>query len=78
MSEISTYLKVGTMRSCLAWSRTISSSAISRWTALWRLPRGLARPSAAGRQPAQDGRSITAVDLQREFLAMAHKYYRGP
>src|SRR2546425_11905219 len=24
----------------------------------------------------KDGRTITAVDLQREFLAMAHKYYR--
>src|SRR5437867_13293662 len=24
----------------------------------------------------KDGRSITGVDLQREFLAMAHRYYR--
>jgi len=24
----------------------------------------------------KDGRSITAVDLQREFLALAHRYYR--
>ena len=42
-----------------------------------RLPRGLARPLAAGRRSgSRTAARITAVDLQREFLALAHRYYR--
>jgi proteasome accessory factor A len=77
MSEVSTYLKAGTMAIALSM---VEDDFIDR-------DLSLDSPVAAYRQVSRDlgcrdvirlkdGRSITAIELQREFLAYAHRYYR--
>ncbi|HLC40051.1 MAG TPA: depupylase/deamidase Dop [Methylomirabilota bacterium] len=77
MSEYATYLKVGTMAIVLSM---IEDDTIDR-------DLSLESPVAAYRRVSRDlscrdilklkdGRTITAVDLQREFLRMAYRYYR--
>jgi proteasome accessory factor A len=77
MSEVSTYLKAGTMAIALSM---VEDDFIDR-------DLSLDSPVAAYRQVSRDlgcrdvirlkdGRSITAIELQREFLAYAYRYYR--
>ncbi len=77
MSEVTNYLKVGTMAVVLSM---VEDDFIDR-------DLSIDGPVAAYRQVSRDlacreairlkdGRTITAVDLQREFLAMATRYYR--
>jgi proteasome accessory factor A len=77
MSEVATYLKVGTMAIVLSM---VEDDAIDRDLTL-------DGPVAAYRQVSRDltcreplrlkdGRTVTPIDLQREFLAIAHDYYR--
>ena len=77
MSEISTYLKAGTMAITLSM---VEDDFIDR-------DLSLDSPVAAYRAVSRDlgcrevirlkdGRSITPIDLQREFLAFAQRYYR--
>ena len=77
MSEISTYLKTGTMAIVLSM---VEDDFIDR-------DFSLDSPVAAYRMVSRDlgcrevirlkdGRSITSIDLQREFLAYAQRYYR--
>ena len=77
MSEVSNYLKVGTMAIVLSM---VEDDFIER-------DLSVDGPVAAFRKVSRDltcretfrlkdGRTITAVDHQREFLALAHRYYR--
>jgi proteasome accessory factor A len=77
MSEVTNYLKVGTMAIVLSM---VEDDFIDR-------DLSIDGPVAAYRQVSRDlacretvrlkdGRTITAIDLQREFLALAHRYYR--
>jgi proteasome accessory factor PafA2 len=77
MSEVATYLKVGTMAIVLSM---VEDDAIDR-------DLSLEGPVAAYRQVSRDltcrepvrlkdGRTVTPIDLQREYLALAHEYYR--
>jgi proteasome accessory factor A len=77
MSEVTTYLKVGTMAIVLGM---VEDDFIDR-------DLSVEGPVAAYRQVSRDltcrlpirlkdGRTITAVDLQRVFLDLAHRYYR--
>ena len=77
MSEVSTYLKIGTMAIVLSM---IEDDFIDR-------DLSLDSPVQAFRQVSRDlacratlrlrdGRTVTAIDLQREFLELAHRYYR--
>jgi proteasome accessory factor A len=77
MAEVSTYLKVGTMAIVLSM---VEDDFIERDFSVDG-PVGAFRVVSRDltcRETIRlkDGRSITAVDLQREFLAMAHTYYR--
>ena len=77
MSEVSNYLKTGTMAIVLSM---VEDDFIERDLSVDG-PVGAFRVVSRDltcREPIRlkDGRTITAVDLQREFLAMAHKYYR--
>ena len=76
MSEVATYLKVGTMAIVLSM---IEDDFIDR-------DLGLEAPVLAYRKVSQDlacreslhlkdGRTLTAVDIQREFLELALRYY---
>jgi proteasome accessory factor A len=76
MSEVSSYLKCGTMAIVLGM---IEDDAIDR-------DLSLDNPVLALRQVSRDltcretirlrdGRAATAVDIQREYLALAHRYY---
>jgi proteasome accessory factor A len=77
MSEVATYLKTGTMAIVLSMveddALDIDLSVEGPVLAYRRVSRDL-----SCREPIKlrDGRTITAVDVQREFLAMAHRYYR--
>src|SRR5438128_5892258 len=77
MSEVSNYLKVGTMAIVLSM---VEDDFIERDLSVDGPVGacGVVSRDLSGREPIRlkDGRTITAVDLQREFLAMAHKYYR--
>jgi proteasome accessory factor A len=77
MSEVTCYLKVGTMAIVLSM---VEDDVIDR-------DLSLEGPVAAYRQVSRDlscrlpvrlkdGRTVTPIDLQREYLAMAHDYYR--
>jgi proteasome accessory factor A len=77
MSEVTTYLKVGTMAVVLSM---VEDDAIDR-------DFSLEGPVAAYRQVSRDltcrqpvrlkdGRTLTPIDLQREYVALAHDYYR--
>jgi hypothetical protein len=76
MSEISNYLKCGTMAIVLSM---VEDDFIDR-------DFSLEGPVAAYRKVSRDlacretlrlkdGRTLTAIDMQREFLALAHRYY---
>ncbi len=76
MSEISNYLKCGTMAIVLSM---VEDDFIDR-------DFSLEGPVAAFRKVSRDlacretlrlkdGRTLTAIDMQREFLALAHRYY---
>jgi proteasome accessory factor A len=77
MSEPANYLKVGTMAIVLSM---VEDDFIDR-------DLSIDGPVAAYRQVSRDlacreairlkdGRAVTAIELQREFLEMAHRYYR--
>jgi proteasome accessory factor PafA2 len=77
MSEVTTYLKVGTLAIVLSM---VEDDTIDR-------DFSLEGPVAAYRQVSRDlgcrppvrlkvGRTVTPIDLQREYLALAHDYYR--
>jgi len=77
MSEVSNYLKTGTMAIVLSM---IEDDFIDRDLSLdspvlsyRRVSRDL---NCRETMRLKDGRALTAVDLQREFLDMAHRYYR--
>jgi Pup amidohydrolase len=77
MSEVSTYLKCGTMAIVLSM---IEDDFIDRDLSLdspvvsyRRVSRDL---GCRETMRLKDGRHLTAVDLQREFLDLAHRYYR--
>src|SRR5947209_200086 len=77
MSEVANYLKVGTMAIVLSM---IEDDFIDQDLSL-ESPvlayRKVSRDLACGETfRLKDGRSFTAVDVQREFLEMAHRYYR--
>src|SRR5213594_442812 len=77
MSEVANYLKVGTMAIVLSM---VEDDFIERDLSVDG-PVGAFRVVSRDLTCREtfrlkDGRSITAVDLQREFLAMAHRYYR--
>jgi len=77
MSEISTYLKVGTMAIVLSMVEDdfidVDLSIDGPVLAYRKVSRDL-----ACREPIRlrDGRTVTAVDVQREFLGLAQRYYR--
>ncbi len=77
MSEVANYLKVGTMAIVLSM---IEDDFIDRDLSLESpVPayRKVSRDLACRETlKLKDGRSFTAVDLQREFLELAHGYYR--
>jgi proteasome accessory factor A len=77
MAEISTYLKMGTMAIVLSM---VEDDFIDRdlsvdqpVQAFRRVSRDLACRDTFR---MKDGRTISAIDLQREFLNYAHKYYK--
>src|SRR6266404_1909889 len=77
MSEVSNYLKCGTMAIVLSM---IEDDFIDRDLSLdspvlsyRRVSRDL---TCRETMRLKDGRALTAVDLQREFLDLAHRYYR--
>jgi proteasome accessory factor A len=77
MSDVANYLKVGTMAIVLSM---IEDDVIDRDLSLEspvlayrRVSRDLACHETL---KLKDGRSLTAIDLQREFLTMAHAYCR--
>jgi proteasome accessory factor A len=77
MSEVSTYLKVGTTAIVLSM---IEDDAIDRDLTLdsaVQAFRAISRDLTC-RVPVRlkSGRSATAVEVQREFLELAHRYYR--
>ena len=77
MSEFATYIKVGTTAIVLA---LIEDDAIDRDLSLENPVvafRGISRDLTC-RQPVRlkDGRTLTPIDLQREYLELAHRYYR--
>jgi proteasome accessory factor A len=78
MSEVSNYLKTGTMAIVLS---LVEDDAID-------VDFSLENPVAAYRAVSRDltcrepirlkdGRTLNPIDLQREFLALAHRYYRS-
>ncbi|HLF48079.1 MAG TPA: depupylase/deamidase Dop, partial [Methylomirabilota bacterium] len=78
MSEVANYLKCGTMAIVLSM---IEDDCIDRDLSLEspvlayrRVSRDL---SCRDTFKLKDGRSFSAVDLQREFLELAHAYYRS-
>ena len=77
MSELTTYLKVGTTAIALSM---LEDDFIDRDLSLDNPVQALRTISRdlACRVPVRlkDGRTITAVELQREFLELAHRYYR--
>ncbi len=77
MSEIATYLKTGTMAIVLSMVEDDVIDADLSVEGPVLAYRKVSRDLAC-REPIKlrDGRTITAVDVQREFLAMARRYYR--
>ncbi len=77
MSEVANFLKVGTMAIALSM---IEDDFIDRDLSLESPVLAYRRVSRdlACREPIRlkDGRTLTAVDLQRQFLELAHRYYR--
>jgi Pup amidohydrolase len=77
MSETANYLKTGTMAIVLSMIEDdfidVDLSLDSPVLAYRQVSRDL---SCRGPIRLKDGRSLTAIDLQREFLQLAHRYYR--
>ena len=75
LAEVSTYLKVGTTALVLAMieDRFIARDLDRRRPGLGA-PRGVARPDACAPDLLTDGRKMTAVQLQLEYLDLARKY----
>jgi proteasome accessory factor A len=77
MSELSTYLKVGTMAIVLSMIEDdfieTDLSVENPVVTFRKVSRDL---TCRGTIRLKDGRTITPIDLQREFLALAHRYYR--
>jgi len=76
MAEVSTYLKVGTMAIVLSMVEDDfieKDLSIDGPVAAFRKSRAISR---AATHPPEDGRTISAVDHQREFLALAKRYYK--
>jgi hypothetical protein len=77
MSEVANYLKVGTMAIALSMIEDDfidqDLSLESPVLAYRKVSRDLGCRDALR---LKDGRSFTAVDIQREFVEMAHRYYR--
>src|SRR6266540_2930881 len=77
MSEVANYLKVGTMAVALSMIEDDfigqDLSLDSPVLAYRKVSRDLVCRETLR---LKDGRSFTAVDIQREFLEMAHRYYR--
>jgi proteasome accessory factor A len=77
MSEVATYLKVGTTAIVLSM---IEDDAIDRDLTLDNTVQAFRAVSRdlTCRLPLRlkSGRSATAIDVQREFLELAHRYYR--
>jgi proteasome accessory factor A len=77
MSEVANYLKVGTMAIVLSM---IEDDSIDRDLSLDSPVLAYRRVSRdlTCREPIRlkDGRTLTAVDVQRQFLELAHRYYR--
>jgi proteasome accessory factor PafA2 len=77
MSEVATYLKMGTMAIVLSM---IEDDFIDRDLSLENPVlsyRAVSRDLVCrDTLRLKDGRSFTALDIQREFLEMAHRYYR--
>ncbi len=77
MSEVANYLKTGTMAIVLSMVEDdfidVDLSIDGPVLAYRKVSRDL-----TCREPIRlkDGRTTTAVDVQREFLALAHRYYR--
>jgi Pup amidohydrolase len=77
MSETANYLKAGTMAIVLSMIEDdfidVDLSVESPVLAYRQVSRDL---SCRGTIRLKDGRTITAIDVQREFLGLAHRYYR--
>jgi hypothetical protein len=77
MSETANYLKTGTMAIVLSMIEDdfidTDLSVESPVLAYRQVSRDL---NCRNPIKLKDGRTITAVDLQRQFLALAHRYYR--
>src|SRR5947199_374648 len=77
LSEIANYLKVGTMAVVLSM---VEDDFIERDFSLDSPVLALRKVSRdlACREPIRlkDGRTVTAIDVQREFLELAQRYYR--
>jgi len=77
MSEVANYLKVGTMAIVLSM---VEDDFIDRDFSLDSPVLALRKVSRdlACREPIRlkDGRTVTAIDVQREFLELAQRYYR--
>jgi proteasome accessory factor A len=75
MSEVSTYLKVGTTQLIL---RMIEDHAITNGMPLEtpvQAVRDISRdPTCKARVKLRDGRKLTAIEIQSEYLEMAHAY----
>jgi proteasome accessory factor A len=75
MSEVSTYLKVGTTQLVL---RMIEDGAITKALALdspVQAVRDISLdPTCKARVKLRDGRKLSAIEIQREYLDMAHTY----
>lgn len=75
MSEVSTYLKVGTTQLVL---RMIEDQAITKVVPLATPVQALRDisldPTCKARVKLRDGRKLTAIEIQSEYLDMAHAY----
>ena len=80
LAEISTYLKVGTTALVLAMIEDgfLDDLDLMPPRPGRRAARGVPRPDAAPRGELRDGRQLTAVQLQMEYLEQVAQVRRGP
>ena len=76
LSEVSTFLKVGTTSLVLAMIEDRSSTATSPSTAGLRAAGGVPRPHPDDRITMTDGHTLTGVQLQLEYLDLARRSSR--
>jgi proteasome accessory factor A len=78
MSEVSNYLKTGTMAIVLSMVEDDAIDADFSLETPVAAYRAVSRDLTC-REPIRlkDGRTLSPIDLQREFLALAHQYYRS-